>query len=159
MTLRVVRILDGTSVDGPGLRTSIYLAGCRHRCPGCHNPGTWAFDAGEDMTVEAIMRRVRDNEQDVTISGGDPVYSAEALLPLLQQIKAEGYNIWLYTGFTYEELIEDPARRQLLDYIDVLVDGPYIEALRDTTLLFRGSSNQRLINIPATLAAGTVTTL
>lgn len=156
--LRVVRILEGTSVDGPGLRTSIYFAGCRHMCPGCHNPHTWDFAAGSDMSVDDIMDAVRYNGFPVTFSGGDPLYQASALIPLAEAIKAEGLGLWCYTGFTYEELLAgaDEAVSALLGLIDVLVDGPYIEALRDTALIFRGSSNQRLIDLPASRRSGEI---
>ena len=153
--LRVVDIVDGTSVDGPGLRTSIYFAGCAHRCPGCHNPSTWPADAGRNMTVEELLHHVDVNDFNVTLTGGDPVYQAEALLPLVEGLKARGKSVWCYTGFTLEELLEEPRAgvKELLGMIDVLVDGPYVEALRDTSLRFRGSANQRLLNMPATLAA------
>lgn len=158
ITVRVSGIVDGTSVDGPGLRTSIYFAGCLHRCPGCHNPHTWDFRAGQEMTPDEILRRVDDNGHNVTFSGGDPVYSAAALVPLARAIKERGYTLWLYTGFEYESLgaLGDDVR-QLLECVDVLVDGPYVEALRDTSLTFRGSSNQRLIDLAATRRNGTVT--
>lgn len=103
------------------------------------------------MSVTSIMDVIRENEFNVTFSGGDPIYQAEALLPLARAIKEEGYNIWCYTGFTIEQLMDtdfiasNPAVVRLLDYIDVLVDGPFIESLRDLSLLFRGSSNQRII--------------
>ncbi len=155
--IHVSGIVDGTSVDGPGLRTSIYISGCRHRCPGCHNPQTWDFGAGDDMSLQEILKRIDDNGNNVTLSGGDPIYSAEAILPLAKEIKARNLNLWCYTGFTFEQIMElGGAPRKLLDYIDVLVDGPYIESLRDTALNFRGSSNQRLIDIPATFASGSV---
>lgn len=151
-TLRVIRILEGTSVDGPGLRTSIYFAGCRHRCPGCHNEHTWDFNAGSDMTIDQIMDTVRYNAFPVTFSGGDPMYSAAQILPLAKKLKEENYPIWCYTGFTLEELLDNGTdeQKELLNYIDVLVDGPFIMARRDTTLRFRGSSNQRLINLTTT---------
>lgn len=157
-TLYISGIVDGTSVDGPGLRTSIYVSGCRHRCPGCHNEHTWPFDVGTPMTVESILQRVADNGMDVTLSGGDPVYSAASLLPLAHGIRRLGFGMWIYTGFTYEELENaggDVA--ELLGCADVLVDGPYIAALRDTSLLFRGSSNQRLIDLAATRRNGVIT--
>lgn len=144
-TLRVIDIIEGTSVDGPGLRTSIYLAGCRHECPGCHNPQTWDFGAGRDMTVDELLDIVRRADFDVTFTGGDPMYQAEALIPLARAIKQLGYDIWCYTGFTFEQLAHVPAATRLLEYIDTLVDGPFILALRDTDLHFRGSSNQRII--------------
>ncbi|MDE6702591.1 MAG: anaerobic ribonucleoside-triphosphate reductase activating protein [Muribaculaceae bacterium] len=143
--LRVVDIVDGTSVDGPGLRTSIYFAGCDHRCPGCHNPSTWDFNAGKDMTVDELMLRIIDNEFNVTFSGGDPLYQLEPLTALARAVKAAGKTIWCYTGFIYEDLLADPRYAEILSLIDVLVDGPFILALRDTDLRFRGSSNQRII--------------
>lgn len=147
LTLRVAGIVDGTAVDGPGLRTSIYFAGCDHRCPGCHNPHTWPFDAGEDIAADELLRRIADNDFDVTFSGGDPMYQAEHLVPLARAIKAMGKNIWCYTGFVYDDIRDRAPYSQLLKYIDVLVDGPYIEALRDPSLHFRGSSNQRIIEL------------
>ena len=147
LTLRVAGIVAGTAVDGPGLRTSIYFAGCDHRCPGCHNPHTWPFDAGEDIASDELLRRIADNDFDVTFSGGDPMYQAERLVPLARAIKAMGKNIWCYTGFVYDDIRDLAPYSQLLKYIDVLVDGPYIEALRDPSLRFRGSSNQRIIEL------------
>ena len=147
LPLRVAGIVDGTAVDGPGLRTSIYFAGCDHRCPGCHNPHTWPFDAGEDIASDELLRRIADNDFDVTFSGGDPMYQAERLVPLARAIKAMGKNIWCYTGFVYDDIRDLAPYSQLLKYIDVLVDGPYIEALRDPSLRFRGSSNQRIIEL------------
>lgn len=157
-TLQVVDIKEGTSVDGPGLRTSIYFAGCRHRCPGCHNPTTWPFDAGTPHTVGELMEIIRYNRFNVTFSGGDPVYQAPALLPLARAIKQNGLTLWCYTGFTFEQIIAGEASSQaieLLGYTDVLVDGPFIESLRDISLHFRGSSNQRLIDVPQSLRQGT----
>ena len=145
--LRVVDIVDGTSVDGPGLRTSIYFAGCDHRCPGCHNPSTWDFRAGYDMTVDQLMRRIIDNDFNVTFSGGDPLYQLEPLTALARAVKAAGKTIWCYTGFIYEDLLADSCYDEILSLIDVLVDGPFILALHDTDLRFRGSSNQRIISL------------
>ncbi len=146
-TLRVIDIIDGTSVDGPGLRTSIYFAGCDHHCPGCHNPSTWDFSAGRDMSVGEIVEHIVENDFNVTFSGGDPLYQYEALTILARAIKAASKTIWCYTGFTYEQLASDPRYSELLSNIDVLVDGPFILALRDTDLRFRGSSNQRIIDL------------
>lgn len=143
--LRVVDIVDGTSVDGPGLRTSIYFAGCKHYCPGCHNPSTWDFSAGRDMTVDQLIERILENDFNVTFSGGDPLYQLTALTVLANEIKKIGKTIWCYTGFTYEELAASSDYNDILSLIDVLVDGPYIQALRDPDLRFRGSSNQRIL--------------
>ncbi len=152
--LRVVRIIEGTTVDGPGMRTSIYFAGCRHRCPGCHNPSTWDFDAGRDMSVAEVTDIIREYGLPVTFSGGDPMYQSEALLPLAKAIKTEGFNLWCYTGFTLDDILADASMRALLAHIDVLVDGPFMESRRDTSLIFRGSDNQRLIDVAKTLASG-----
>ena len=146
-SLRVVNILEGTTVDGPGFRTSIYFAGCDHHCPGCHNPSTWDHEAGSDMSIAEIMERINDADCNVTFSGGDPMLQAEALLPLAEAIRRQGKTIWCYTGYTYEQVLHDKSMSRLLPYLEVLVDGPFIESLRDTSLLFRGSSNQRLIDI------------
>lgn len=147
---RISGIIEGTAVDGPGLRTSIYFSGCRHRCPGCHNPETWDFDAGVEMNVDEIVARVEENGFNVTFSGGDPMYQAMEIIPLAKKLKSLGYNIWCYTGFCMEELSTPAAPEgaaELLGYIDTLVDGPFIESLRDTNLRFRGSSNQRIIEL------------
>ena len=144
-------------VDGPGFRTSIYCAGCNHQCPGCHNPQSWSFDGGREMTTEDIMKIiVADPYANVTFSGGDPMYQATGFLELAREIhKRTNKDIWCYTGFTFESLI-NPEQRELLEQIDVLVDGPFIEKLRDTDLLFRGSSNQRLIDVQSSLYEGRV---
>ncbi len=155
-TLRVVDIVEGTSVDGPGLRTSIYLAGCDHHCPGCHNPSTWPHDAGKDMTYEEFLKIIDYNNFDVTFSGGDPLYQAQSLLPLLQMLKKAGRGIWCYTGFTFEQISAHPEMNKLLQYIDVLVDGPYISEFRKPGLLFRGSSNQRLIDVSKSLSSNEI---
>ena len=144
-------------VDGPGFRTSIYCAGCNHQCPGCHNPQSWSFDGGREMTTEEIMKIiVADPYANVTFSGGDSMYQATVFLELAREIhKCTNKDIWCYTGFTFESLI-NLEQRELLEQIDVLVDGPFIEKLRDTDLLFRGSSNQRLIDVQSSLYEGRV---
>lgn len=146
-TLRVIDIVAGTSVDGPGLRTSIYFAGCPHHCPGCHNPHTWDYSAGQDMSIEEIMATVIENDFNVTFSGGDPLVQSEALTALAKEIKAIGKTIWCYTGYRYEDIITNKKLTELLPHIDVLVDGRFVNDLRDTSLLFRGSSNQRIIDV------------
>ncbi len=148
---KVLDIIPGTAVDGPGLRTSIYFSGCTHHCDGCHNPQSWDFEAGTLMTTEQIMEFVEENGFNVTFTGGDPMAHAIDLLPLAKELKARGYNIWCYTGYTFEQLIKMPGCRGLLDFIDVIVDGPFIKSQRDLNLRFRGSSNQRLINVPESL--------
>lgn len=156
--LRVLHIVEGTSVDGPGLRTSIYLAGCNHHCPGCHNPQSWDFKGGEERTLDELMEVIVYNEAPVTLSGGDPLQQPEGTRALIHRIKQElGYNVWCYTGYTWEEIVADRALLDVVRELDVLVEGPFIEAERDTTLHFRGSRNQRLIDVQRTLATGTIT--
>lgn len=147
MPLRVLQIVPGTSVDGPGLRTAIYFAGCTHGCPGCHNPASWAFDGGREMSVEQLMGIIRDNGFNVTFTGGDPLLHPDQgeLLRLARAIRSEGLTIWCYTGYTIERVGELGQWRELLQEIDVVVDGPFIESRRTLSLPFRGSDNQRLV--------------
>lgn len=156
--ISILSIVHDTMVDGPGFRTSIYCAGCRHACPGCHNPQSWDFSGGHPMSTEQIMRIIEaDPYANVTFSGGDPMYQPEGFTELARAIRQRtSKDIWCFTGFTFETLINNPRHRQLLELIDVLVDGPFIKSLRDESLLFRGSSNQRLIDVPASLKAGKV---
>lgn len=149
MTVRILDIVFETMVDGPGLRTSIYFAGCKHHCKGCHNPQSWDMNGGYSMPINHVLTLIKEDEfANVTFSGGDPFYQVDAVTELAKRIKAEtDKTIWCYTGFTIEEIREDPNLNKLLQYIDVLVDGPYVEALRNTDLPFRGSENQRIIHI------------
>ena len=147
MKIRVLDILEQTMADGPGFRTSIYCAGCKHACKGCHNPQSWRFDAGTWMEVEDLLDVVKADEMsDVTFSGGDPFYQTDAFVELAEKIKKEtSKTIWCWTGFTLEEIQASERMSQMLPYLDVLVDGPFIQEQRDTDLLFRGSPNQRII--------------
>lgn len=151
--------MRGTTVDGPGFRTSVYFAGCRHECKGCHNPQSWDFSAGVPMTVEDIMEVIREEDYNVSFSGGDPLYNPEFITELAKEIKKEGYTIWLYTGFRWEEIMASPLLSTPLPYIDVIVDSPFELSLRNTDLYFRGSSNQRVIDINASLASGILTVI
>lgn len=137
--------MRGTTVDGPGFRTSIYLAGCSHACPGCHNPQSWNPEGGSPMTLEEIMEIVREEDFDVTLSGGDPLFNPESTRILIHALKNDGRNVWVYTGFTIEEIEADATLSEAVSEADAIVEGPFIAALRDPDLLFRGSSNQRII--------------
>ncbi|MDE6344472.1 MAG: anaerobic ribonucleoside-triphosphate reductase activating protein [Muribaculaceae bacterium] len=140
-------MIEGTVVDGVGLRTSIYFAGCTHHCPGCHNPQSWDLSGGTEMSVDDIMERIAEYGLNVTFSGGDPLMQIDnGLLDLAARIHTLGLNIWCYTGYTLEEIKSDSKLRPILDAVDVLVEGRYIAALRDIHLPFRGSSNQRIID-------------
>lgn len=147
--LRVLDIIPGTSVDGPGLRTTIYFAGCGHHCEGCHNPQSWDPDGGRLMSAEEILDIIEDNGFNVTFSGGDPLFQVERLIPLALEIRRRGYNIWLYTGYTFEQVAASERLRPILDAVDVVVDGPFMLPLRDIHLRFRGSSNQRILLSPS----------
>ena len=155
--IRVLDILEDTMVDGPGFRTSIYCAGCGHKCPGCHNPQSWAFDGGREMTTEQLMKIIIDDPfANVTFSGGDPMYQAAGFAELARAIREyTNKDIWCYTGFRFESLIQ-LEQLELLEQLNVLVDGPFIESLKDPDLLFRGSSNQRLIDVQKSLYEGKV---
>lgn len=154
--LSILDILEETTADGPGFRTSIYAAGCPNACPGCHNPESWDIRRGHPMSTEEILQKVLDDPfADVTFSGGDPMFQAEGFAELARAIKENSdKNIWCYTGYTFEKLLSNPHQHQLLQYIDVLVDGRFREDLRDESLYFRGSSNQRLIDVQASLKSG-----
>ena len=156
--IRVLDVIEDTMVDGPGFRTSIYCAGCRHQCAGCHNPQSWDFEGGHTMTTDEIMSVIEaDPFANVTFSGGDPMYQPEGFAELAKAIKSRtDKDIWCYTGFTYEALVSNPRQKALLEKIDVLVDGPFVKSQRDETLHFRGSRNQRLIDVPASLREGKV---
>lgn len=152
MNIQIMQIVVDTTVDGPGWRTSIYCAGCRHACPGCHNAETWPFDAGTTMSVDEVMEQLRATDGNITFSGGDPMYQAEAFTELARRIRDELHRtIWCYTGFTYEQVLADPEMSRMLPYLEVLVDGPFVAAQRSLDLLFRGSSNQRLIDVQRSL--------
>lgn len=150
--LRVIDISEGTSVDGPGLRTSIYFSGCNHHCEGCHNPQSWDPKAGREVSIEELLKVIDFNDFNVTFSGGDPLFQAEEVTELARRIKSElNKNIWCYTGYLWENIIDDERFLPLLKTIDVLVDSPFILSQRDIELRFRGSSNQRIIDVQKSL--------
>lgn len=156
MEIRVAGIEDDSIVDGPGFRLTVFTQGCPHDCPGCHNPETHPFDGGKIMDADAIVKMMKDNPllDGITLSGGDPFCQPEPCAYLARKAKDMGLNVWAYSGWTFEALMGMPEVRPLLESVDVLVDGPFILARRTLELRFRGSRNQRLIDVPASLAEG-----
>ena len=149
-------------VDGPGLRAVLWTQGCAHHCPGCQNAQTWDFNGGGLVPIDMVLDAIDELEyQDgITFSGGDPMFQPEACNIIADYCKKKGLNIWVYTGFTFEELMlmakKKPIYLDFLKKIDVLVDGRFILKERNLNLLFRGSNNQRLIDVPKTLELGYV---
>lgn len=150
-------IVEDSIVDGPGIRTTVFSQGCPHHCAGCHNPETWEFGCGTPMDEERILEIVRSNPlcRGVTFSGGEPFAQAEGFARLARLLKSSGYEVASYSGFTFEQLLHGtPAQKELLQTIDVLIDGPFLMEERSLELVFRGSRNQRILDIPKSLAAG-----
>lgn len=155
--MRILDITEGTSVDGPGLRTSIYFAGCTHQCEGCHNPQSWAADGGKEMSEDELLKVVAYNRFPVTFSGGDPLFQLDEVAHLAQRLKRElNSNIWCYTGYRWEQIADKAEYQPLLQSIDVLVDSPFVLSLRNIELRFRGSSNQRIIDVQESLKRGEI---
>ena len=155
--LDLAGIAGDSIVDGPGIRTTVFAQVCPHHCPGCHNPETWEFGTGTAMTAEAVVEIVRANPlcRGVTFSGGEPFAQAEEFAALGRLLKKSGYEVASYSGYTFEELLKGtPAQRKLLNVLDVLIDGPFVQAEKSLELNFRGSRNQRILNVPASLKAG-----
>ena len=150
-------IVEDSIVDGPGIRTTVFSQGCPHHCAGCHNPETWEFGCGTPMDEERILEIVRSNPlcRGVTFSGGEPFAQAEGFARLARLLKSSGYEVASYSGYTFEQLLHGtPAQKELLQTIDVLIDGPFLMEERSLELVFRGSRNQRILDIPKSLAAG-----
>ena len=160
-TLRIAGTVQDSIVDGPGLRFAVFTQGCHHHCPGCHNPETHDPAGGTVVPLKTLVDAMCGNPltTGLTLSGGDPFLQAAQCIPLAQAAKNSGRNVWIYTGYLYETLIAPEAPEEwhmLLDCADVLVDGPFLLAQRSLSCHFRGSCNQRLIDIPKSRAAGTV---
>ena len=159
----IVGINFESIVDGDGVRVVIFFSGCNHHCKGCHNPESHDFKTGKSFgseIQEQIAEYVRETPfvSGVTLSGGDPMYSADSIIPFIKELKelSPTSTVWVYSGFTYEEIIADPSMRELLVMCDVLVDGPFILDQRDITLSYRGSRNQRIIDIQESQKAGKI---
>ena len=155
-------IQQDSIVDGVGIRAVIWTQGCSHNCPGCHNPGTHDFNGGFEVDVDEVNDAISELEfQDgITFSGGDPFFQAEACAKIAKHIQSLGMNVWCYTGFLFEDLLKSSLKkkaiRDFLDNIDILVDGPFVISKRSYSAKFRGSSNQRIIDVKKSLEQGTV---
>ncbi len=158
--VRIAGIARESVVDGSGLRCTIFFQGCRHACNGCHNPETWDSEGGELLGLAELIDRLDLNPllAGVTFSGGEPFLQAPAAALFADFLKSRGLNLWVYTGFTWEYLnrCREAGYQELLNLADILVDGPFQINKKDPRLMFRGSSNQRIIRVPDSLAAGTV---
>ena len=150
-------IVQDSIVDGPGIRTTFFCQGCPHHCPGCHNPETWDFGCGTQVPVEDLVDVVKSNPlcRGVTFSGGEPFAQAAGFAKLARLLKKEGYEVASYSGYTFDELLSgSDDQKELLASIDILIDGPFVLAERSLELVFRGSRNQRILDVPRSLAAG-----
>jgi anaerobic ribonucleoside-triphosphate reductase activating protein len=159
-TVRISGVVNESVVDGLGIRTAVFFQGCCHGCPGCHNPETWDLRGGVEVAVADLIPQLKLNPlvSGVTFSGGEPFLQAGPAAVLGKIIKQMGLNLWVYTGFTWEDLTNDQGLpfKELLEIADVLIDGPFVEKLQEGRLAFRGSSNQRIIDVQASLKTGKV---
>ena len=158
MEIRLAGLEPESIVDGPGYRFTVFVQGCPHNCPGCHNPQTHDFSGGHLADTDDVIAHFGKNPlvRGVTFSGGEPFSQAEPFTELAKLLKANGYEVASYTGYTFEELLENgtPAQKQLLAALDILVDGEFVLAQRNLDLRFRGSENQRILDVPQSLAQG-----
>lgn len=161
-TIRIAGIIEESIVDGPGIRFVVFAQGCKHHCPGCHNPETHSFEGGSLVPISKILERVQSNPllDGITLSGGEPFEQAEGFAQLTQAAKQKGLHVMTYTGYTFEKLLAQSkgnlAWASLLEHTDLLVDGPFELAQRNLLLRFRGSENQRIINVQESLQQGKV---
>lgn len=145
--LRLAGIVRDSIVDGIGVRDVIFFQGCSHKCRGCHNPHTWNYSGGEHRFIGSVVKELSNSSNNITISGGEPLDQYDSLVELCKQFKKQGKSIWVYTGNTVPNKLSLPYR-ELSKWVEVIVDGKFIEEQKDSNLLFRGSSNQRLIDLP-----------
>lgn len=152
MNLNINGILKHSSVNGPGVRFCVFTQGCSHHCFNCQNKNTWEPNCGTNIDVEELSNEIKQTKfiDGVTLSGGDPLEQLTPVLELCKKLKEDNINIWLYTGYTFEE-IKNSNMIEVLPYVDVIVDGRYDEKLKSSNLIFRGSSNQKIIDIQKTL--------
>lgn len=164
MKIRMAGVVSESIVDGPGIRFTLFVQGCPHKCEGCHNPQTHDFAGGKDDDTDAILERILENPllDGVTFSGGEPFCQAKPLADLARKIKSAGLDVISYSGYTIEYLIknanDENGYRELLNEIDYLIDGPFVLSLKSYEARFRGSTNQRIIDVKKTLEMGEAVT-
>ena len=146
-------LMPDSIVDGEGIRAVLWTQGCLHKCPGCQNPQTHSFDDGFLIDIEEVKEQIDalEGQDGITFSGGDPFYQVEECIEIAKYIKSKKMNIWCYTGFTYEKILNNPKQKALLQYIDVLVDGKFVLEEKSFDIYFRGSRNQRIIDVKKSL--------
>ena len=148
-------IQQDSIVDGEGIRTVIWTQGCKHNCKGCHNPETHSFDGGKIIDVNEVEEELSKIplQDGITLSGGDPFFQPEQCAEIASFVKSKGLNVWCYTGYTFEQLqdLQDENIKKLLKNVDVLVDGKFVQEEKSLNLYFKGSRNQRIIDVPKSL--------
>jgi anaerobic ribonucleoside-triphosphate reductase activating protein len=159
--MRLAGIIPESVVDGPGVRFVIFAQGCPHHCRGCHNPDTWNGQGGKEVSlweVRKMLRVRKKNLRGITLSGGEPFLQTSEMVAIAREAKKMGLDVVTYTGYTYEEILtlNLPGSRELLEVTDILIDGPFRQELQDIALVFRGSSNQRLIDLASTREKGSI---
>ena len=149
--------------NGPGLRLSLFTSGCAHHCKGCFQPETWDFKNGEPFTLETQKYIIEKSKNKyiagLSLLGGDPLDNIDGILPLLQEYRdvfGESKNIWLWTGYIFEEILQDNVKSKILPFIDVIIDGEFEENLKDITLKYKGSANQRVIDVKKSINTNTI---
>ena len=158
--MRVAGLIQDSIVDGPGFRFVVFTQGCHRQCEGCHNPESWAADSGTERTTDEIIAEMLRNPltDGLTLSGGEPFLQVSECLKLANAARENNLNVWVYTGHTFEELLQNAATEpdilKLLELTDVLIDGPFLLAQRTLSLRWRGSKNQRVIDVPESLRTG-----
>lgn len=152
MKIRYSDLIFDSIVDGPSLRTVLFTQGCSHHCPGCHNMKTWSTEGGELVEVNELIEKIlAQRSRALTFSGGEPFEQPAQCTLIAKELKKHQFNLWAYSGYTYEQILSDPSKLELLQHIDVLVDGRFELAKKSLTLQFKGSSNQRIIDVQKSL--------
>ena len=154
--IRLHGIAEDSIVDGPGLRLAVFVQGCGRKCEGCHNPESQPYEGGTEWSIEDVLAKVTQITQGITLTGGEPFDQAERCYEIARGAHSVGMNVWTYTGYEYEELVRDETKSAFLRHTDVLVDGAFVKEKKSHALKWRGSSNQRIIDVQASLKNGEI---